>query len=170
MIERILQLIRANPEHAEQCRREVAATIRMIADLPPYTPPSVVRRQLQDISAKLRAAQSAIDELAPGGWRMLLRAGSLVDELKRVGARATDLASSITAAKHSGGGRETRTDAMRKHVAADRGFDLLTRYGHCTPTSTRGGEFCQLAALLVEAATGQKMDLERACADVIKNT
>jgi hypothetical protein len=170
VIERILQLIRPNPEHAEQCRFEVAVTIQMIADLPPYTPPNVVRRQLQDISAKLRVAQSAIDELAPGGWRMLLHAGSLVDELERVGARAADLAKSITSAGHSGGGRDARTDAMRKHIAADRGFDLLTRYGHCTPTSTRGGDFCQLAALLVEAATGQEMDVERACAHVIKNT
>ena len=102
---------------------------------------------------------------------MLLRAGSLVDELKRVDARAADFAKSITSAGHSGGGRDARTDAIRKHIAADSAASICLRVmRHCTPTSTRGGDFCQLAALLVEAATGQEMDVERACAHVIKNT
>jgi hypothetical protein len=161
-VERAFDLINPDPKHATQCRVDIATTISLLV------PPNVVKRQLENVAAKLRAAQMAIDELAPSGWQALLHSEVLVDEIERASVRASELAAGTTPAKRSGGGRSERTEAMRKRIAADRAFDLLISYGHCTPTATRKGKYVRLATLLCEGATLQKMNLERACADVIR--
>jgi hypothetical protein len=158
----IVELIGPDPEHAEDCRRDVASIIELIRNVPPYVPPAVVRRQLQDIAGKLQAARAAVDAL-PRAWRTALHAD---DDIDLAGARAAELASSITTSGRSGGDRDA---AMVKRVAADRAHALLTHYGHCAPTTTPNGVYCRLATALVEAATGKQMHLARACAETIRS-
>jgi hypothetical protein len=168
-VERAFDLINPDPKHATQCRVDIATTISLLDCQPPFVPPNVVRRQLENIAAKLQAAQTAIGELTPSKWQAaLLHSKDLVGEIERARVRASELAADITPAKRSGGGRNKREEAMRKLLAADRAFDLLIFYGHSTPTATRKGKYVRLATLLCEGATLQKMNLERACADVIR--
>ena len=169
-VERAFDLINPDPKHATQCRVDIATTVNLLDCQPPFVPPNVVKRQLQNVAAKLQAVQAAIGEMSPSKWQAALSyPEDLVGEIERARVRASELATGITPTMRSGGGRDKREEAMRKRIAADRAFDLLISYGHCTPTATRKGKYVRLATLLCEGATLQEMNLERACADVIRS-
>ena len=83
-VERVVQLVRPDTEQIEQCRRDVMDAIRMIASLPAYVPPRVVKKRLNDITANLRAARTAINEV-PLAWRNLLHVeDNFLSELARL--------------------------------------------------------------------------------------
>jgi hypothetical protein len=129
-----------------------------------YVAPGVVKQQLQDICAKLKAAQAAIDELAPR-WKEMLDASPSISETAR---RAVILADSIVVPKRSGGSSKIRTLAMQKRFAAERALVLMKKYrsGHKL-TSMRNGDFYRVAAALFKIATGRQSDMARACAKVL---
>ena len=142
----------------------------MIATLPPYVPPSVLKRQLSEVTAKLKAARTAINELPPV-WRNLLHASHLPSELLRVSKKRKELASSISAKKRSGGDPGKRRAAIQKRIAAEQAFDLLDDYGGQPPTLTKNGKYYRLAGMLIEVATERESagDMEDACTRVITN-
>jgi hypothetical protein len=189
-VERIMQLLRPDNQHHDQCRRDVMDAIRMIADLPAYLPPSIVKKRLNDITANLRAARTAINELPftllhrrlsrlrrirtlrPAG-RTGGRQDRFLNELVRVSEASEEFARSAfsTTKRGSGGGRSERKAAMQKQVAAEQAFDLLTDWGHRKPSLTKDGEYLELAGMLFNIATGRKSagEMGRACAQVIRN-
>lgn len=138
-----------------QARLHIAATVEIVALLPDFVAPNVVRRQLDDVVAKLVAAQSVIDAL-PHGWQKMLM--HVVDGIGHASATAADLANSIPGAPRSGGSKFVRTDAMRKSIAATHALWLLQHY------NVNRRHHRRLAALLFEMATGRAADLKRACA------
>ena len=164
-VEHILQLVRPDAEHTDRCRRDVMDAIRMIANLPTYVPPGTVKKQLQDVAVKLKAAHVSINKL-PSAWRNLL----LANELMRLRGKSEELAGVISTKGRSGGDPSRRTVAFQKQIAAEQAYDLLTDHGGRVATSTRGGEYCRIAALLMEIATGRKSDVERACAQVLRRS
>ncbi len=165
-VERAVQLVR--PKHAEQCRRDVKDAVRMIASLPDFVPQRVINQQLQNITAKLNAAQAMIDQLSPA-WRRLLRA----EELPDISKRAKTLANTFSAEerKRSGGAPNKRKAVAEKMIAAEQAFDLLTDHGDREPMVTRDGEYYRLARMLIEIATGRNFtgDIERALREVKRN-
>ena len=90
-VEHILQLVRPDAEHTDRCRRDVMDAIRMIANLPTYVPPGTVKKQLQDVAVKLKAAHVSINKL-PSAWRNLL----LANELMRIRGKAEELAGVVS--------------------------------------------------------------------------
>ena len=168
-VKRILQLVRPEKENIERCRRDVMDGIRMIASMPPYVPPSVLKRQLSKVTAEMKAARKAINEL-PSGWRGLLDADIFLNELARVIQKSEELASCIRVKKRGGGDPRKRTAAFQKNFAAGQAFDLLNDWGGRTPTLTKDGEYYRLTEMLMKIATERKSagDVERACARVLK--
>ena len=152
-VERILQLVRPAEGDADRCRHDVAFAIRMIAALPPFVPPGTIRKLLEDITAKLQAVRTAIDEL-PHGWRMVLRAEEGLD---RVIKKSEELVASISVPKRSGGAPDTRRLTIQKHLAAEQALDLMSDYARGRSlTSMKNGEYCRIAALLLEMATARR--------------
>ena len=134
------------------------------AKLPPYVPPGTVKRRLAKIVAKLQAACEAIDEL-PRGWRLAVPSKELACICGDIEALHDRFLMNP-----SGGSRRKHRAAIQTKIAAEQAFDLLNDYGHRMPTSTRGGKYSQITALLIEIATGRQVDVEsveRACARVV---
>jgi hypothetical protein len=156
---------RLKPDHVTtQCRVDVMTSVLLMISEPDYVAPGLVKQQLQDIGAKLKAAQAAIDELAPR-WKEMLHASPSINETMR---RAVKLAGSIVVPKRSGGSSKVRTLAMQKRFAAERALVLMKKYrsGHKS-TSMKNGDFYRIAAALFKLATGRESDMSRACAKVL---
>jgi hypothetical protein len=160
----VIQILK--PDHVTtQCRVDVMTSVLLIICEPDYVASRVVKKQLRDICAKLKAAQAAIDELAPGGWKEILHASPSISETVR---RAEELADIIVVPKRSGGSSKVRTLAMQKRLAAERALVLMKKYrsGHKS-TSMKNDDFYRMAAALFEIATGRDSDMERACAQAL---
>jgi hypothetical protein len=163
-VERIVQLLRPDDEHIEQCRRDAAEAIGLVAVLPPCAPPVTTKKKLAVVTARLKAVQEAIDKL-PYGERMVMRVHAL-RKLKDIAGQAEELSARITA-KRSGGSPKLQRIAAQKQYAAERALKLLVVYdGKERPTSMRGGKLYRIAALL----SGQKSGMERACARALSES
>jgi hypothetical protein len=160
-VDRVVQLLK--PKDVEQCRRDIEEAMKWIAKLPPRVAPVTVKKQLDRVTAKVKAVQKAIDAL-PHGWRMVMNFNA-AERLKHIAKHSEEMSASI-AAKRSGGSAAVQTSAFKKYVAADQALGLLTAYGDGRrPTTMRGGDFYRIARLL----SGQKGNMARACASALSD-
>jgi hypothetical protein len=156
---------RLKPDHVTtQCRVDVMTSALLMISAPDYVAPRLVKQRLLNINAKLKAAQAAIDELAPDGVKEMLHASPGISETAR---RAAELADSIVVPKRSGGSSKVRTLAMQKRFAAERAHVLMKKYRSGKLTSMKNGDFYRIAAALFKLGTGRESDMSRACAKVL---
>jgi hypothetical protein len=160
-VDRVVQLLK--PKDVEQCRRDVEEAMLWIAGLPPRVAQGTVKKQLDRVTAKVKAVQKAIDAL-PHGWRMVMNFNA-AQRLEHIARHSEELSAGFTA-KRSGGSAKMQTLAWKKDVAADRALDLLAKYGDGRrPTTMPDGHFYRIARLL----SGQKSDMARACASALSD-
>jgi hypothetical protein len=160
-VDRVVQLLK--PKDVEQCRRDVEEAMRWIAGLPPRVAQGTVKKQLDRVTAKVKAVQKAIDAL-PHGWRMVMNFNA-AQRLEHIAKHSEELSAGFTA-KRSGGSANVQTLAWKKDIAAVRALDLLTTYGDGRrPTTMRYGDFYRIARLL----SGQKGNMARACSSALSD-
>lgn len=165
VIKHIVKLVWPHSEQTVQHQFDIVTAAHLIQCVPDYVSPTVERRQLRDVAAKLKAAQAAIDALpAITHWRLSPDA-SIIETAKR----AAKLADGITA-KRGKGSPKKHTVAIQKQIAAEHAFGLLK--GRKLTTMPHG-VYYRVAASLYELATGHapaERALEKPCARVLAST
>lgn len=163
IIEHIVKLVWPHSEQTAQRQFDIVTAAHLIACVPDYVSQTVERRQLQDVAAKLEAAQAAIDALPViTHWRLRPDA-SIIETAKR----AAKLAGGITV-KRGKGSPKKHTVALQKRIAAEQAFDLLR--GRNKLTTMPHGIYYRVAASLFELGTGHapaERALEKPCARVL---
>jgi hypothetical protein len=170
IIERIMKLV---GDRTMQCQIDIVTAAQMIAEMPDYVSPTVERRQLLNVVAKLHAAQAAIDALPRYAGLIALNAlppsYGLRDDVAIIAEiikRAATMASKITV-RRSTGSPKKHFVARQKMIAAVEAAYLLK--GRRLTTSS-DGIFNRTAVALFELGTGRapaERSLEKACAKVL---
>jgi hypothetical protein len=164
IIDHILKLVRPQTEEAQRCKQKIIFAATLIAELPDYVSPTVERRLLQEIVAKLEAAQAAIVALPWWSGGQLQRlTGPVITETTN---RAAKLADRITARSGKGSPKK-HTLAQQKQIAAEKAIDILRGR---KLTTMSDGIYCRVASSLFELGTGRALSeraLEKACAKAL---
>jgi hypothetical protein len=165
IIEQIMKLV---GDQTMQCQLDIVSAAHEIAEMPDYVSPTVERRQLLNVVAKLQAAQAAIDALPkytgliaidalPPSYGLRADALPIITDIAK---RVAKMADRITVKRINGSSPKRYTVAQQKKVAAEHAVYLLK--GHRLTKTVN-----KLAALLFEMGTGRVLTgrvFEKACA------
>lgn len=174
IIERILKLVKPEPDQAGQCKLDVVTAAHMIMHMHDYVSPTVERRQLLNVVAKLQAAEAAINALPqytgliainalPPSYGLRDDAAVIADIAKR----AARMAAEITK-RRSTGSPKKHFVARQKQIAAEQAYALLKGR---KLTQASDGVLNRVAGLLLELGTGKpsaERAVEKACARVLR--
>jgi hypothetical protein len=171
LLKRVQDLVNPQPDQVMQCQFDILAAAAMIAEMPGYVPPTVERRQLLNVVAKLKAAQAALDALPqytgliaidalPPSYGLRADALPVITDIAK---RAARMADKITAKRINGSSPKRHTIARQKRIAAVHAAYLLKGRKQTKAVNN-------LAALLFELGTGRVLTgraFEKACAKAL---
>ena len=120
----IRQIMKLVHDQTMRCQINIVSAAQVIAMLPDDVSPTVERRQLPDVFAKLAAAQEAIDAL-PVFTRHELRGGFAA--IAETAKHAAKIANKITA-KRNDASPKRYTIAEQKRIAAKLAAELVTEH------------------------------------------
>ena len=144
-IKQIMDLVKPQPDQSMQRQFDILAAADMIEKMPGYVSPTVERRLLLDVVAKLAAVQAALDALPQYTGLIAIDAlpvsyglrNDALPVITDIAKRATKMADKITAKRRNGASPKRYTIAQQKRIAAEHAVYLL---GSSDEEANEGGQ------------------------------
>jgi hypothetical protein len=177
ILKQITDLVKPQPDQLMQHQFDILAAVAMIEKMPGYVSPTVERRLLLDVAAKLAAVQVALDALPQYTGLIAIDAlpvsyglrNDALPVITDIAKRVTKMADKITAKRRNGASPKRYTIAQQKRIAAEHAVYLLKDRKQATKKQTKAVTN-DMAALLFQCGTGRALTgraFEKACAKAL---